>query len=202
MLTIDDILLDPPADGEIIDPAAWFGSAGSIELEIGCGKGGFLLDRARSHPDIRLLGIEWANKYCNYCADRLLRANLTNARAMRTDAQYFVMHHLPEQVLSVMHVYHPDPWPKKRHHKRRLFQPDFIEAALRATESNGRWYVQSDHAEYFEWITEMLNVRSELTPFDWDGPGSLTGDGWGGTNFEIKYVREGRSIYRRAYHVQ
>ena len=107
MLTIDDIMLDPPADGEIVTPATWFGAAGPIELEIGCGKGGFLLDRARSHPDIRLLGIEWANKYCRYCADRLARAKLTNVRVMRTDAQYFVMHHLPADALSTLHVYHP-----------------------------------------------------------------------------------------------
>lgn len=202
VLTMDDILVEPPGDGEVLDPSVWFGEAGTIELEIGCGKGGFLLDRARSHPHVRLLGIEWANKYCRYGADRIVRAKVENVRVMRTDAQYLVMHHLAPDTLSALHVYHPDPWPKKRHHKRRLFQPGFVEAALRVTQSGGHWYLQSDHAGYFEWITEMLRARSELAPFDWDGPESLTGDTWSGTNFEIKYVREGRPIYRRAYRVQ
>lgn len=191
-----------PEDDVVVDPMAWFDSPGAFELEIGSGKGGFLLDRARHHPDIRMLGIEWANKYYKYIADRLARRGVTNARVMRTDAGHFVAHHLPPQCLAALHIYHPDPWPKKRHHKRRLFQPDFVAAAIRALAPGATWYVQSDHAEYFEWILERLAARPELTPLTWEESGAGAGPEWSGTNFEIKYVREGRPIYRTAYRVQ
>lgn len=108
-LTIEDIIVDPPLEDGLIDPMSWFASPGPFEIEIGCGKGGFLLSRAQASPDVRLLGIEWANKYFQFCADRMARWELTNVRVMRTDAKHFIIHHLPEACVSVLHVYHPDP---------------------------------------------------------------------------------------------
>ena len=160
MVTIEDIIIEPPAEGEIVDPMAWFESPGRFEFEIGCGKGGFLLDRARSQPGVRLLGIEWANKYYRHCADRMARWTLTNVRVMRTDARHFVIHHLPADCIDAVYVYHPDPWPKKRHHKRRLFQPEFVEAVVRALRAGGIWLVQSDHEEYFQLIRDLMERYS------------------------------------------
>lgn len=199
MVAIEDIIVEPPADGVVVDPMAWFDSPGPFELEIGCGKGGFLLSRARAHPEVRLLGIEWANKYFQYCADRMARWGLTNVRVMRTDARYFVMQHLPPASVSVLHLYHPDPWPKKRHHKRRLVQDDFVEAAVRVLTPNGRWLVQSDHEEYFTKIRDVLGRRPKLTEVPWDDAAVEIDPDWRGTNFEIKYAREGRAIFRAAY---
>jgi len=202
MRVMEDMMVPEPADGVVVDPMDWFDTPGPFELEIGCGKGGFLLARARNNPDLRMLGIEWANKYYKYIADRLARWDVPNARVMRTDAGHFVRHHLPPQCLTALHIYHPDPWPKKRHHKRRLFQPAFVEAAIRATKPQGMWYVQSDHAEYFAWIQELLATRPELVPIPWEQSAADAGPEWSGTNFEIKYVREGRTIHRTAYRVQ
>ncbi|MDO8632282.1 MAG: hypothetical protein Q7R41_17505, partial [Phycisphaerales bacterium] len=66
---MQDIIIEPPADDEIVDPMTWFDTPGPFELEIGCGKGGFLLSRARANPHLRLLGIEWANKFFKYAAE-------------------------------------------------------------------------------------------------------------------------------------
>jgi len=199
MLTIDDIVVPLPQDGQIVDPMAWFDSPGPFELEIGCGKGGFLLNRARSRPDVRLLGIEWANKYYRFAADRMRRWGVGNVRVMRTDARHFVMHHLPPRCLSVLHVYHPDPWPKKRHHKRRLFNKPFVEAAIRATRSGGRWLIQSDHQEYFDRIRSMLDGEADLSKIPFEDGDLGAGEDWKGTNFEVKYAARGRAIYRVAY---
>jgi len=188
-----------PEGGAIVDPMSWYDSPGPFELEIGCGKGGFLVSRAKADPSIRLLGIEWANKYFRYCADRLARWNLRNARVMRTDAKWFVLRSLPRASVSVLHLYHPDPWPKKRHHKRRLVQPDFAEAASRAIEPGGNLLVQSDHEEYFQHIVEVLSKQLEFSPVDWDGAASQVDETWAGTNFEIKYARVGKEIFRAAY---
>jgi tRNA (guanine-N7-)-methyltransferase len=195
---MEDIMVDPPADGEIVDPMAYFASPGPFELEIGSGKGGFLLRRARGHPEIRLLGIEWANRYYKYAADRMARWKLTNVRVMRADAKIFVTHHLPPGCLDVLHIYHPDPWPKKRHHKRRLIQTDFIEAAVHALKPGGRMLVQTDHAEYFEQISSLLAGHTALGFIPWSQADGEPDEDWGGTNYEIKYAREGRAIYRTA----
>ena len=199
MVVMEDIIVEAPADGGVVDPMAWFDSPGSFELEIGCGKGGFLLSRARAHPDLRLLGIEWANKYFRYCADRMARWGLSNVRVMRADAKYFVIQHLPPGCVSVLHLYHPDPWPKKRHHKRRLVQDDFVEAAVRVLTPEGRWLVQSDHEEYFLQIRDVLDRHPELAEVAWDEAAPVADPEWRGTNYEIKYGREGRVIYRAAY---
>jgi len=202
MLTMQDIMVDPPEEGVVVDPMSWFESPGPFELEIGCGKGGFLLERARANPSLRMLGIEWANKYYKFCADRMARWQVTNVRVMRTDARHFVLNHLPASCLSALHLYHPDPWPKKRHHKRRLVQADFVEAVVRALVPGGLWLVQSDHDEYFSQILRLLDDRSDLASRPWNEVQGQSGLEWAGTNYEIKYVREGRRIFRAAYEMR
>ena len=199
MMTVADIVVEPPAEGEIIDPMSWFDTPGLFELEIGCGKGGFLLSRATTNPHIRMLGIEWANKYFRSCADRMARRGVANVRVMRADAKEFVMRHLPPACVTVLHLYHPDPWPKKRHHKRRLVQQPFVDAAVRALVHGGQWLVQSDHAEYFEQIQGLLSAHADLTEIPWEQSAAPAGDDWAGTNYEIKYAREGRTIHRAAF---
>lgn len=201
-MTTEDIIVEAPLEDCMVDPTAWFDSPGPLEIEIGCGKGGFLLERARSRPDLRLLGIEWANKYFRYCADRMARWNLTNVRVMRTDARHFFIHHMPAECLSVLHLYHPDPWPKKRHHKRRLVQPDFVAAAIRAIKPGGYWLVQSDHEEYFGIIKAVLDASPELAEVPWEQTDVMAGPEWIGTNFEVKYARQGHVIRRVAYQRQ
>ena len=196
---MEDIMVDPPQDGVIVDPLAWFDSPGPFELEIGCGKGGFLLNRARANSHMRLLGIEWANKYYRYCADRMSRWQVTNVRVMRTDARFFVINHLMAACVSVLHLYHPDPWPKKRHHKRRLVQPDFVRAVVRVLTPGGRWLIQSDHEEYFGIIRELAGRQAELAEVSWELADACAEPEWASTNFEIKYNREGRKIQRVAY---
>ena len=148
---------------------------------------------------MRLLGIEWANKYYKYCADRMARWQISNVRVMRADAKFFILHHLPPRCVSVLHLYHPDPWPKARHHKRRLVQTDFVEAAARVLEADGRWLIQSDHQEYFEIIQEQIAGCAAFTEMPWAQATVATDPEWAGTNFEVKYTREGRDIHRVAY---
>lgn len=181
-------------------PAAWswsglFGNERPVELEIGVGKGAFLLNRARAHPERNFLGIEWANEFHRYAVDRMERWRVQNVRLMRTDASFFIREICPRRSLHVLHVYHPDPWPKRRHHKRRLFQPRFVDAAAACLVPGGVLRVQTDHAEYFDWLRPLVLGHPRLQPtcFDLD-----EAEGAIGSNFETKYLREGRAIYRLA----
>lgn len=195
---MEDVICPPPPAGALFSPRAAFGDDAPFELEIGCGKGGFLLRRALAHPELHLLGIEWANKIFKYTAERMARRGADNVRIMRTDASHFVRHHVPPESISALHVYHPDPWPKQRHHKRRLFQPAFVEAAVRALAPGGRWAIQTDHQEYFDWIRRVVAAANELEEVDYDDPAFGIEEAGAQTNYEIKYLREGRAIYRLA----
>lgn len=198
MVSIDDVIVPPPEAGETLDFGRMFGDDRPIEMEIGSGKGTFILNRARQMPDRNFFGVEWANKFFRYAADRMARWGLTNVRLMRTDARHLVIHQLPAESLSILHIYHPDPWPKKRHHKRRLFQPDFVQTATDALRPGGRIAIQTDHAEYFDWIRTVVAGRPRLIEMPFDLPEAGVTDGRVLTNFEVKYIREGRAIYQIA----
>ncbi|MGE0480635.1 MAG: tRNA (guanosine(46)-N7)-methyltransferase TrmB [Phycisphaerae bacterium] len=169
-----------------------------IELEIGTGKGAFILRRALDHPERNFLGIEWANEFYRYAVDRMQRRGAQNVRLLRCDAGWFVRQVCPAGSLAALHVYHPDPWPKKRHHKRRLFEPAFVAAATSCLQPGARWAVQTDHAEYFSQIVALLAAEPRLERAEFDDPAWGVSDARLQTNFEIKYLREGRAIYRIA----
>lgn len=198
MASVEQVIVPPPQPGERLDFEKLFGRRAAVEMEIGSGKGGFLLNRARSHPDRDFFGVEWANKFFLYAADRMARWGMPNVRLMRTDASHLMIHHVPRESLSLLHVYHPDPWPKKRHQKRRLIQPAFAAAATDALVVGGRIAVQTDHAEYFEQIRSVLLAEPRLTEVAFDVPEAGVVEGRIGSNFEIKYLREGRSFYQIA----
>lgn len=199
MIAFEDIMLTAESLPEVVDFAAVFGNERPVELEIGCGKGAFLLREAQAHPERNYLGIEWANEFYKFTADRMARWGLTNVRIMRTDARQFVISRLPPACLDALHVYHPDPWPKKRHHKRRLFNVTFVNAAIRALKPGGRWAIQTDHAEYFQIMCGLTRERPELKPVEFTESTTVGEADELGTNFEIKYRREGRAIYRLAF---
>lgn len=187
-----------PEDLDNLRWPALFQNENPVEVEIGCGKAGFLLRRAQSHPEINFLGIEWANEFFHYAVDRMLRWKVSNVRIVRTDASQFVRLQCPRDSLSVLHIYHPDPWPKKRHHRRRLFQPPFVSAAAACLKPGGRLAIQTDHAEYFEIIAALVRAEPSLEPIEFCDPAFGVQDERIATNFETKYLKEGRAIYRIA----
>ncbi len=176
-----------------------FGRPGPIHIEIGTGKGGFLLNEAKSRPDANFLGIEWARKYYRYTVDRIGRWGLTNVRIIRTDAVHFLSEFIPYSSVDCFHVYFPDPWPKKRHHKRRLFCAGNLKHILRGLKTGGELKIVTDHAEYFDAIKKLIaaeNNRLEETEFTRPA-GAEVGE-WVGTNFERKYLKQNIKIYTLA----
>jgi tRNA (guanine-N7-)-methyltransferase len=178
--------------------AALFARAGPIEVEIGTGKAGFLLRRARARPERNFLGIEWANEYYRFAVDRMERWQIANVRLLRSDGSHFIRIVCPRESLTALHVYHPDPWPKRRHWKRRLFQPAFVHAAVQCLVHGEHWAVQTDHAEYFEIIRGLLLAHPELYETPFDDPEFGVEAARVATNFEIKYLKEGRKLHQLA----
>src|SRR5436189_4541393 len=178
-------------------PIVWrdlYGNEHPVELEIGMGKGTFLTEQAKARPDVNFFGIEWANWFWRYASDRLRRNGCTNARTVRAEATYFLSEFVPPESISVLHIYFPDPWPKKRHHKRRLIQEKFMPLVQRILKPAGRLQIVTDHADYFEQIEPVVRA-SQLQIVDYNRPGSASEGEFVGTNFERKYKREGRPFY-------
>jgi tRNA (guanine-N7-)-methyltransferase len=182
-------------DGRI-DFTRLFGRSAPLHIEIGIGRCTFLLNQAKVNPQTNFLGIEWASKYYRYSVDRIGRWSLTNVRIIRTDAAAFVADFLPDECADCFHVYFPDPWPKKRHHKRRFFNTANVDQFLRCLRPAGSIRITTDHAEYFDQIKNVIAEKADrLEKIDFlPTAGADTGE-WVGSNFERKYLKENRPIF-------
>jgi tRNA (guanine-N7-)-methyltransferase len=191
-----NLTLLPPKAGDWVDFSVLFGRIAPLHIEIGSGKGTFLLNQARFQPGVNFIGIEWANRYYRYAVDRLGRWGLSNVRIIRSDAARFVAENVPDESVDCFHIYFPDPWPKKRHHKRRFFNQANISELIRCLKSEGTLRVATDYKEYFEQIKKVISARGDvLREVDFlPTAGAQIGE-WVGTNFERKYLRESRPIY-------
>jgi tRNA (guanine-N7-)-methyltransferase len=192
MQSSKDLIVEPiGVEVEMLPrPIAWaelFGNGNPVELEIGIGKGTFLTDAAKGRPDTNFFGLEYARWFWRYASDRLRRNECRNARTARAEAGYFVREFVADASLAVVHIYFPDPWPKKRHHKRRLIQPPFLLQVYRVLKPGGRLQIVTDHEEYFRQMQDVI-AGSPLQKIEYSA-------GEVGTNFERKYRKEGRSFY-------
>lgn len=161
------------------------------EVEVGFGKGRHLLARATAEPERRFLGIEIATEYWAHVADRLRRRGIHNLVVIRGEAQFLLATALPAAFAEVVHVYFPDPWPKTRHQKRRLFDPESLDLLLRILRPGGRIEFATDFLEYGALVHALLASHPSLSVAE-VGP-------WPGgprTHYEAKYLVEGRPILR------
>ena len=196
-------LLESPATPARFDWQQVFGNGHPVELEVGFGKGLFLLNACQTCPDVNFLGIEILRKYQLYAATRFAKRGIKNVRLVKADAREFLRDFVRDDSFQAIHVYFPDPWWKKRHLKRRLITADMAVQCQRTLRPGGRLYIVTDVADYFAVITELLrqHTRLQLLP-----PGANaarlaepTHDLDYLTNFERKFRKEGRAIYRAVY---
>ncbi len=173
-----------------------FGRSASIHIEIGSGRGTFLVNQAKSQPDANFIGIERASKYYRFAVDRIGRWNLSNVRIIRTDAVPYIAECVPDSSVDCFHIYYPDPWPKKRHNKRRFINSANSDELIRCLKAGGTIRVATDFAEYFEQIKQVLASKGDsLEQIDFlPNAGAQIGE-WVGSNFERKYLMEKRQIY-------
>lgn len=204
----DDVMTN--RDAARLDPRAWFEHPERpFEIEIGSGKGTFLVQQAERQPETNFLGIEWAGEFYAYAADRMRRRGLKNVRLLHSDATEFLRWRVPDCIAEVIHLYFSDPWPKSRHHRRRVVQDRFLADAHRILIPGGELRIVTDHADYWAWMEEHFArwcsikgvVMKEGEPAlcfsrePFERPASAGTEELVGTNFERKYVKEGRVFH-------
>jgi tRNA (guanine-N7-)-methyltransferase len=173
---------------EPIDLEAEFGSRRPVILEIGSGKGRFLVESAIEHPELSFIGVEMALAYFRVVRKRIEKRELDNARVINYDARAVVSRMLGDASIREIHIYFPDPWPKKKKRKRRFVQDGVLEQLDRILEPDGQGFFVTDHEEYFHSSVPLFERWFEIEA------GEIT-DREPRTNYEAKYREEGRPIY-------
>jgi len=179
---------------ERLNPAVLFPRVQPLEVELGSGDGSFLVDYAAAHPEINFIGIERLLGRLRKIDRKGRRLGLTNLRCARIEASYFLEYLLRGHSAQAIHVYFPDPWPKRKHHKHRLINDHFPRSARQALASGGTVYLRTDDVPYFAQMREAFAAapffQETATPVELADTV---------TDFERTFNRKGIQTLRAAY---
>ncbi|MDX1518331.1 MAG: tRNA (guanosine(46)-N7)-methyltransferase TrmB [Woeseiaceae bacterium] len=181
--------------GQPLVPSTLFGRDAAVVLEIGFGNGDTLVELAASSPDADFIGIEVHEPGVGHCLLRIRDAGISNLRLIAHDAVEVLKDHLAPDSIDRINLYFPDPWPKKRHHKRRIVQPAFLELCARVLRRGGTLHIATDWENYAEHIDDTLRDSAlfridERREHDGDNPLQRPV-----TKFERRGMRRGHRIW-------
>jgi tRNA (guanine-N7-)-methyltransferase len=184
--------------GSAVDWPTLFGRNAPLTLEIGFGAGEVLAQLAGEHPDRNFLGIEAYRNGVGRLLGRVQAAGLDNLRVLEGDAVELLDHGFADASLDTLLLYFPDPWPKKKHHKRRLVQTAFADRVARVLKPGGLWRLATDWVQYAEWMREVLDDHPAFDNIG-DRDGWVTRPPRPGTRFESRGLRRGHAVHDLAY---
>lgn len=179
----------PPS---LTKPLNWdevFPRPAPIEIDLGCGDGAFLIAMARANPEHNFLGIERLLGRVSKVCRKVAGEDLKNARVLRLEVAQAVSNLLPAHSIAAFHLLFPDPWPKRRHHRRRAFTTEFLSRICRALIADGLFHIATDHADYFHQIERVIAAADTFIVLAGQHDFPLT-------TFEQKFLMRGISIQR------
>ena len=197
---LDDLLhhYGVPDHAEPLDPPALFGRHAPLILEIGFGDGESLAALAAAHPDRDYLGVEVHRPGVGRLLNRIRAEGLDNVRVSTADAVVLMEQRLAPASLTGIQLYFPDPWPKKRHHKRRLVQPPWVELAASRLVPGGWLHLATDWQDYAEHMIEVMEASPAFS--NEAGPGQYAPRGdRPATRFERRGTRRGHAVHDLVY---
>ena len=165
-----------------------------LEIELGSGDGSFLVEYAKLRLEKNFIGVERLLGRIRKMERKAQRAGLTNLRGVRIESSYFIQYLVPPESVSALHVYFPDPWPKRRHWERRLINAAFPDSARRILRAGGLVFLRTDNREYFQQMTEVFTASRDFRPAE--TPAELSAVR---TDFEKDFRARGIETLRAAY---
>jgi tRNA (guanine-N7-)-methyltransferase len=193
----------PPAPSSIyqvtsiitrLDLPTLFPSAQPLEVELGSGDGSFLANYAQLHLERNFLGVERLLGRLRKLDRKTRRLNLMNLRGLRIESAYFLEYLLPVQTVSALHIYFPDPWPKRKHRKNRLINTRFTDLAHQVLISGGVVYLRTDDEDYFKQMVEVFSANTMFSLTETPDELSVVV-----TDFERNFQARGVATLRAAY---
>jgi len=182
-----------PADYfRCLDREELFPDRAPLEIDLGCGDGSFLVEMARAYPERRFLGVERLLGRVRKVCKRLRREGFTNARVLRLENRYTVEWLLPPASVSRLHLLCPDPWPKPRHHRRRLIQAEFLAAVWRVLQTGGEFLFKTDDPAYHAWTLEQVAGYGHFETLPWPDEAFF----YPTSDFERQWQEAGRTLQR------
>ena len=188
------LLYDLPTILERIELPRLFPQAQPLEVELGCGDASFLVEYARRHPGVNFIGVERLLGRIQKLDRKGRRLGLTNARGVRIESAYFLEYLLPPHCATALHIYFPDPWPKKKHRRFRLINEHFPALARNALASGGTVFLRTDDADYFAQMAEVFRAADFFA--ETETPAALAEIT---TDFEREFNAQGIPTLRAAY---
>ena len=191
---MEDLIYQFPTILEPLDLTALFSRPQPLEVELGCGDASFLVEYARQYPARNFIGVERLLGRLQKLDRKGRRAGLENLRGLRIESAYFLRYLLPPHSTTALHVYFPDPWPKKKHRRHRLINESFPALARMALAPGGRVFLRTDDLDYFEQMTAVFAGAPEFTKLE--TPPALAEIT---TDFERDFNAQGIPTLRAAY---
>jgi tRNA (guanine-N7-)-methyltransferase len=168
--------------------------ASPVVIEIGFGRAELIMELAAAYPERRFLGVEVSRKRVEKSGRRVAKRQLRNVRLVHAPAEYLLERVLPDASIAECWINCPDPWPKRRHHKRRLVRAEFVLRLARVLELGALLHISTDHRGYAEWIhgvmSELPGFRNLHAPEPWSDSRPARPE----TAYEAEWIAEGRSI--------
>ena len=191
--------LAPPAilgiaDVQELGFSGLFADSRPVELEVGMGRADFLLTYAPANPGCNLVGVERQLVIARRAANKLAAAKIANVRVLQVEISHLLEVRVPPSSLRAVHIYFPDPWPKKRHAKRRFFSRPNMALLQRALQPEGFLHFRTDHEPYYEQVAELMPQFPQFVAVA--VPAELLVHQ---TGYERKFTRHGLPIYRASY---
>lgn len=174
-----------------------FTQAGPLEVELGCGDASFLIEYARLHPQKNFIGVERLLGRIQKLDKKGRRHGLANLCGVRIESTYFLKYLLPSHSATALHIYFPDPWPKKKHRRHRLIGESFPALARNALVAGGTVFLRTDDADYFQQMNEVFTAAKEFERAE--TPAELTAIT---TDFERDFNAEGIPTLRAAFRLR
>jgi tRNA (guanine-N7-)-methyltransferase len=167
-----------------------FTCSGPLEVDLGCGDGAFLAAIAAEHPDRTFLGVERMIGRVRGACRRIAARQLTNARVLRSEITTALEQHLPPASVDTFHLLFSDPWPKRRHHRRRVFNEQLLESLHRTLKPGGKFHIATDDADYWAAMQHLLREFGSFTP------AADAERVFPATTFERRFLERGAEVYR------
>ena len=195
--TAESVLFVPEDYFRRLRPGELFGVATDrpLEVDLGSGDGTFLVEMAAHFPERDFLGVERLLGRVRKICRKAARRELKNVKVLRLESAYTVEWLLPANAVSRMHLLFPDPWPKKRHHRRRLVDGEFLRGAAAVLRPDGALYFKTDNEECFEAALEEVTRSGLFMSAGWPA----SGDFYSETDFEGQWKDEDKPIHQRCW---